>query len=102
MAMTHKERAAAKVAAHELSIAVDDELARFNVCVQEMGAPVILHTAFGDYVVDYVDADWWYHTHPVGQVKDSFNARSFCGCNNGTWASLMEQAGCSRNPRFVR
>lgn len=83
-----------------VAAAVQDETQRLNQAL-ESGALVILKTAFGPYVLEYVSVDLWYHTHPAGQRRDNFNHRSFAGCNDGTWANLLKQAGVERNPLFA-
>lgn len=80
--------------------AAEDELARFNIALNN-GKIAIIQTAFGEYEVDSVDNDWWYHTHPKGQSKGWSNLRSFAGCNDGTWAALMNQIGEPRNELFA-
>jgi hypothetical protein len=76
--------------------AAQEELNRMNESVQS-GKTVLVKTFLGNYVLDYVDNDWWYHTHPQGQTSSWMNQRSWCGCNDGDWAEMMKQAGLDRN-----
>lgn len=71
-----------------------DERQRFNAAITA-GATVMLPTFNGPYRIQYVDRDFWYHTdgNGVGQ--------SWCGANDGTWASLLASAGIKRNPLFA-
>lgn len=77
-------------------LAGEDERARFNAAIQN-GAVVKLHTFSGEYVVDYVNEDWWYITHDATQPRGMFNQHHWCGCNDSKWADLMRQAGVERN-----
>jgi hypothetical protein len=76
-----------------LKVKNSEDMTKFNAAIQA-GAKPILKTAFGDYVVKYVDDAWWYHTYPVnGSPNDPFSARSFAGCNDYAWADLLKQVG---------
>lgn len=79
--------------------ALADEMDRFRGRLQA-GAVAVLSTAFGDFNVDAVSEEFWFTTHPSGQVKSQWNRRSFAGCNDGGWASLLSQVGEARNPLF--
>lgn len=72
--------------------AAEDERRRFNDAIKA-GAWVVLKTHAGDYEVDYVDNDFWYHTK-------GFWSPSFAGSNDPTWADLLRQAGVARNQRW--
>lgn len=104
--MTSAQKAAATRAQNK---ARDERLARFQEALTteramfnsmvDLGRRVVLETAFGPYVVKFVDRDHWYHTLPVAHEGDSLAsvyARSFAGCNDGTWARLLESAGVAR------
>lgn len=85
----------------EVMAAAADERTRFNHALAN-GARVILKTAFGDYQVLSVDDQFWYHTQPAHFTTASvFDTRSFAGCNDGTWANLLEQAHVERNARWL-
>ena len=77
------------------------EISELNVAINK-GKEVILPTAFGSYVVDGVDGNHWYYTHPQGTNRSEFNSRSFAGCNDGKWADLLQQAGVTRHPLFAK
>jgi len=79
--------------------ACQDEIGRFNQALSA-GAKVIINTAFGMYRVHSVNHDFWYKTSPFNQAPSFTNQRSFCGCNDGQWADMMQQAGVLRNPLF--
>lgn len=68
----------------------------FNEKVRENDLVIILKTDIGNYRVYSVDGDWNYHCSPEGQSLDSFNRRSFAGCNDKDWDNLLEQAGIRR------
>lgn len=80
--------------------AVADEMDRFRGRLQA-GAVAVLETAFGPFQVDGVSEDFWFTTHPSGQDRSEWNRRSFAGCNDGGWASLLSQVGEARNPLFA-
>lgn len=80
--------------------ALADEMDRFRGRLQA-GAVAVLNTAFGPFQVDAVNEDFWFTTHPSDQVKTEWNRRSFAGCNDGGWASLLSQVGEARNPLFA-
>lgn len=93
-------RKANKVRDERLAVCIRDnaeERRQFNLVVGR-GVIITLVTAFGPYKVDYVDGEWWYHCHRIidGVVDAGSFSRSFCGCNDGTWADLMAQAGIER------
>lgn len=85
--------------------AAKDERIRFNIAVNALHKRAVLNTAFGKYVVNSVDADFWYHTNPLradGMVETCYGSeRAFCGCNDGRWDDLMKQVGEPRNPLFA-
>jgi hypothetical protein len=83
-----------------LRAAVTDEMVRFNDALID-GATVVLTTFSGRYVVGCVTPDWMYVTHPEGQPRTLLNRSSWAGCNDGTWADLLRQAGVPRNPLFL-
>lgn len=86
---------------YQVLLAMEDERQRFNHAIYEGGKVAILHTAFGDYKVHGVDNEHWYHTVPAEQKTKVYGSeRSFCGCNDGTWADLMKQVGEERNWLF--
>lgn len=78
-----------------------DERSRLNQAIQD-GAVVTLSTALGTYYVLSVNAEWWYTCNSVPGRNDSWTNRSFCGCNDGAWNSMMEQAGLERHPLFAK
>jgi hypothetical protein len=82
--------------------AVIDEQIRFNKALHEGGKTAILPTAFGNYEVLSVNADWWYLCKPEGSNGGWLSERSFCGCNDGAWDSLMKQVGEPRNALFAK
>ena len=90
--MTYKQRVAQE-RRQQLTVALSDEFCRFNRAI-EAGATAVLSTFSGNYPVNYVDSDFWYHT---GRGLD---ARSWAGCNNDVWASLLSQVGVARNAFF--
>lgn len=69
--------------------AVKQEMTNFNNAIKN-GAEVYLDTFNGKYAVKYVSPDFWYHTDGGGF------GQSWCGCNDGTWANLLKQAGVGR------
>jgi hypothetical protein len=72
-----------------ISEALADERRRFNEAVARV-ALATLRTAFGPYVVKFVNADHWYACYPVGgRPDDHFSGRSFAGCNDGAWEDLL-------------
>lgn len=85
----------------EVMAAAADERTRFNQALANGAVAVLQSTFFGPYRVTSVDEDFWYHTYPMNQVPDQFNRRSFAGCNDGTWANLLEQAHVERNARWL-
>ena len=98
--------------AHQAMLdAAADERNRVNVALGR-GGRAVLQTAFGEYEVRSVSDDWWYACVPVGTPPDDAplavaalgrggETRSFCGCNDGAWASIMRQLGVARHPRFA-
>jgi hypothetical protein len=89
------QRRAAQERADRISDACTDERRRFNAAI-DAGADVSLPTFSGSYRMRYVDSQWWYHTDGNGGF-----GQSWCGCNDGTWAGLLAQAGVARNPLFA-
>mgnify|MGYP001576462373 CR=1 FL=1 len=77
----------------------------FNNAVRD-GAVAILKTAFGDYQVEDVDSNHWYHCRPAGKEmvrrSDDWSYRHFAGCNDGKWADLLRQANIQRHPLFAK
>lgn len=71
--------------------AAEEERRRFNEACTK-GARPTMETAFGYYIVTFVSNEWWYSTTA---------GRSFCGCNDRTWADLMAQVGLDRHPLFA-
>lgn len=102
--MTKEERRARRAARkardermEKIREAMQDERARFNEKVLG-GAVAILDTAFGLFEVDGVTPEFWFLTHPKGEKLSTWNRRSFAGCNNGSWADLLEQVDEPRHP----
>lgn len=85
----------------KIARALDIERARFNRAIAQ-GKQVVLKTDSGPYVVDKVDYNFDYHTHPMGTALDQNNTQLFCGFNDKTWADLLKQAGIRRHPTVVR
>ena len=81
------------VCCHAVMVAAQDERQRFNEALRNGAKAVLLDTFNGQRVVEWVDSNWWYH------VKGE---TSFAGCNDGTWANLLQQAGVPRNPAFAK
>ncbi len=92
--MTKQQRKAQDERRQKVNNAVSDEFARFNRAI-ESGKTVLLPTFSGQYAVKYVDSNFWYHTDGNGGF-----GQSWAGCNDGTWANLLAQAGVARNPLF--
>lgn len=95
--MDRLNKAAIEAGKHQrIMAAAKDERDRMNEAVHN-GKEIIVKTFCGNYTLDYVTDDWWYHTHPQGQTSNWMNQRSWCGCNDGDWAEMMKQAGLKRN-----
>ena len=84
-----------------VSEAVQEEMTTVNNALSQGGIASI-QTFCGKYQIDCVRTDWWYVSHPVGTKKDAFNTRSWAGCNNDTWLSILEQLGLERHPLFQK
>lgn len=78
-----------------------DERSRLNQAIAD-GKTVTLDTAFGPYFVLSVNSAWWYTCNSQQGRDDYWTNRSFCGCNDGAWHSMMQQAGLARNPMFAK
>lgn len=76
-----------KQATNPTFVAAAAERAAFNQAIAA-GAKVTLTTFCGDYKVLCVTEDWWYIT-----VSANGYQRTWAGCNDGTWANLLKQAG---------
>lgn len=80
-----------------VSAAVADEQARFNAA---LAAGARAHLTVATYpaplLVSRVDAAFWYYT----PASNGGFGSSWAGCNDGTWADLLRQAGVARNPMF--
>jgi hypothetical protein len=83
-----------------LLAAADSERRAFSLAVQSAARKPILQTAFGEYEVLAVTPNWDYRCRPAGSNGQS--ERTFCGCNDGDWASLLAQVNVSRHPRWAR
>jgi hypothetical protein len=97
--MNRQEKEEFKARQKAISEAVQEEMIAVTEAIAE-GGIAIIETFCGRYQLDCVNSDWWYITHPEGQKADSFNRRSWAGCNDGTWDSIMKQLGLERHPRF--
>ena len=87
-----KHASSCDVCLHSVMVAAQDERQRFNEALRNGAKAVLLDTFNGQRVVEWVDSNWWYH------VKCE---TSLAGCNDGTWANLLQQAGVPRNPEFA-
>jgi hypothetical protein len=83
-----------------VTAACHDEIDRFCEALRG-GARAILDTFAGPYRVDGMSYEFWYYSHTAGERRNDYNTRSWCGCNDGTWAGLLRQAGVERNPLFA-
>lgn len=79
--------------------AVQDEIRRFGLKLATTRP--VLRTAFGEYVVDNVDADFNVSAHPVQAQPNWMNVREFQIANDIRWHDLMLQVGESRHPLFA-
>ena len=70
--------------------ALAKEVAMLNDAIGN-GAEVYLKTHAGPFKLLTVTRDLWYITDGNGGY-----GLSWCGCNDGTWANLLSQAGVER------
>ena len=82
----------------EMLAAAASERMAFNAAVAGRAQKPVLETAFGPYEVLSVDRNWDYRCRRAGATGAA--DRTFCGCNDGAWARLMEQAGVAREERW--
>ena len=78
---------------------VADEIGRVNRALASKS--IIIGTAFGPYELEAVTPGFDYITHPEGKGKSWMNQRTFAGCNDGTWAQIMRDAGEKRAASFA-
>ena len=77
--------------------ALHDERSRFNKAIDN-GARVMLHTFNGDYLVAFITPQFEYFT----PTSNGGWGNHWAGCNDGTWADLLKQAGVKRHPMWAR
>jgi len=80
-----------------ISEAIQLEMVAVNEALQS-GKIAVIETFCGRYILKSVSSDFWYYTYPEGQKPDSFNSRSWAGCNDGTWEDIMKQLDLERHP----
>jgi len=83
----------------ELFAATKIERAQVNGVLLS-GKRAFITAAGSEYELDAVTDDWWYITHPKDQEANYLNRRSWCGCNDDTWADIMKQLGLERHLLF--
>lgn len=93
------ERKAQEERRRQVREALTDEIKRFNAALADR--EIILPTAFGPYVVQFVTYDLDVGCHPQGQRRDPFNARTFLLANDERWHRLLAEAGVARHPLFA-
>ena len=99
--MKRKDRQKERERREAVNEACQDEMRRFNAAIAN-GKTAILHTtSLGDYFVRSVTTDWWYMCSTQQNSASMFDQHSFAGCNDGSWASLMNQVEEPRNPLFA-
>lgn len=95
------ERKALEERHRDVSRAIQLEMAVVNETI-EKGGIAIIDTFCGPYQLDFINSDFWYITHPKGKQRDSFNRRSWAGCNDRTWEDILGQLGIERHPLFKK
>ena len=83
----------------EMLAAAQSERVAFNLAVQGAIQKPVIQTAFGPYEVLSVTREWDYHCRRAGSKGPA--DRTFCGCNDGTWANLLAQVKAPRHPRWA-
>ncbi len=98
--MKSAERKEIEARRKEVNEAVIDERVRVNQALKTR--KITISTGFGPYELDGVTTNYDYITHPAGEGKTWSNQRTFAGCNDGTWAKIMSDAGEKRNRTFAK
>jgi hypothetical protein len=84
----------------EMLVAAQSERVGLNLAVQGAIQKPVIETAFGPYEVLGVTRERDCHCRRAGSAGSA--DRTFCGCNDGTWAQLMAQVAVARHARWGR